>query len=488
MKVAASRPLHGRHHMSVHASHRVWGRYLLAALGALAVPGPAAEAQAIYLVRDVLPGSAGSSPALMTDVGGTLFFVPGTGFMPNYLWKTDGTTAGTALVKPVTIPSFFSEGDRLADVGGTLFFSGNDGQSGQELWKSDGTEAGTVRVKDINPGAAGSDPRRLTAVGNLVYFHAETAAGGRELWRSDGTEAGTFQVRDVVPGTVGSMSTVAEIVPVNGLVYFNASSRLWRSDGTEAGTFEVRTDGVPVGVERLTRVADALFFKGADGPHGSELWKSDGTAAGTQMVKDLTPGPESSSPGNLAALGAALVFSPVFSTGHSANEVWKSDGTDAGTVLVKTVSPDSFPWFSRFTPFAGRLYFKAQDGTSGSEVWTTDGTADGTFPLDLVAGPNGSGASGLTVHDGRLFFIAAAPGSGNDLFLWRSDGTLQGSARVHHGPVGGLVRMASSGARLYLKLDASEAGPSRGHCCPWPSVPIRRCRKATRDPRRSRSP
>ena len=38
-------------------------------------------------------------------------------------------------------------------MGGTLFFTANDGIHGLELWKSDGTAAGTVLVKDIRPGA-----------------------------------------------------------------------------------------------------------------------------------------------------------------------------------------------------------------------------------------------------------------------------------------------------------------------------------------------
>ena len=40
----------------------------------------------------------------------------------------------------------------LTGVGGTLFFTADDGIHGRELWKSDGTRAGTVLVKDIHPG------------------------------------------------------------------------------------------------------------------------------------------------------------------------------------------------------------------------------------------------------------------------------------------------------------------------------------------------
>ena len=42
-----------------------------------------------------------------------------------------------------------------------LFFTADDGTNGRELWISDGTTAGTVMLKDINPGAAGSSPSNL---------------------------------------------------------------------------------------------------------------------------------------------------------------------------------------------------------------------------------------------------------------------------------------------------------------------------------------
>ena len=81
----------------------------------------------------------------------------------------------------------------LTNVNGVLFFSASDGVNGEELWKSDGTVAGTVMVKDIVPGGtSGSYPRNLTNVNGVLYFVADY--GG--LWKSDGTAAGTVQVKD----------------------------------------------------------------------------------------------------------------------------------------------------------------------------------------------------------------------------------------------------------------------------------------------------
>jgi ELWxxDGT repeat protein len=39
----------------------------------------------------------------------------------------------------------------IVDVNGTLFFGVDDGEHGSELWKSDGASAGTMLVKDIAP-------------------------------------------------------------------------------------------------------------------------------------------------------------------------------------------------------------------------------------------------------------------------------------------------------------------------------------------------
>jgi ELWxxDGT repeat protein len=112
------------------------------------------------------------------------------------LWKTDGTEAGTVLLKDSGYGAdFFPQ--YMTNLNGTLYFS-----SGSDLWKSDGTVAGTVPVFEASNHL---NPRYLTNVGGMLYFRGFDEAHGNELWKSDGTAAGTTLVRDIVSGPYDSL-------------------------------------------------------------------------------------------------------------------------------------------------------------------------------------------------------------------------------------------------------------------------------------------
>jgi ELWxxDGT repeat protein len=150
-------------------------------------------------VKDILPGTSGSLPQNLTNVGGVLYFSADNGLIGEELWRSDGTEAGTTLVKNVLDGTFGHIGSapkNFTNVGGMLYFSASETNSGIELWKSDGTTAGTVRVRDIFPGQTPSNPSSLTNVLGTLYFGATTAARGFQLWKSDGTDAGTVAVED----------------------------------------------------------------------------------------------------------------------------------------------------------------------------------------------------------------------------------------------------------------------------------------------------
>jgi len=88
----------------------------------------------------------------------------------------------------------------FAVINNVSYFSADDYIHGRELWRSDGTEAGTYLVKDIIPGVDGY-VQNIVAANGLLYFAAYTKENGMEPWVSDGTEAGTHLLKDIKAGT-----------------------------------------------------------------------------------------------------------------------------------------------------------------------------------------------------------------------------------------------------------------------------------------------
>ncbi|MER0438400.1 ELWxxDGT repeat protein [Emticicia sp. W12TSBA100-4] len=129
------------------------------------------------------------------------------------LWKSDGTVGGTVKVisfsagttpyMPIRANDYNSYPKQNYD--NIFFFTATDPTNGIELWRSDGTAAGTFMVKDINAGPADSRPQGLGVIDGICYFSAVTDDNGREIWKSNGTEAGTMMVQDLNPGTANGV-------------------------------------------------------------------------------------------------------------------------------------------------------------------------------------------------------------------------------------------------------------------------------------------
>lgn len=224
---------------------------------------------------------------------------------------------------------------------GRIFFTAVEPEHGRELWVTDGTQAGTHLVKDIMPGGGpvqygdisgggggsapnSSLPASLTELNGKLYFFADDGTNGRELWVSDGTEAGTHIVKDLQ--ATGSGIPFPHNFPVmtshNGKLYYFANDgehgfEPWVSDGTENGTHLVRDihagpDGStnpafnPFFI-RIVPFGQRVVFRANDGVSGEELWVSDGTEQGTSLVADLVPGAAGSFPYAIGSMEVCIL-------------------------------------------------------------------------------------------------------------------------------------------------------------------------------------
>jgi ELWxxDGT repeat protein len=373
------------------------------------------------LVRDIV-AEGSSNPFQLTAVGDKLFFAADDVFTAGLeLWVSDGTEAGTVRLID-SLPGTDLYGAPLdgapqlfGGLGDRLVFSTTDPSQDRELWLSDGTTAGTEPLLNINPSSEGANVSDLIAVGTDLFFVADDGINGEAVWKAD-TVAGTVQmVADASPASTDQLSKLTVVSEAEQkMVFYNNTSGMaggvYVTDGVNAPVLVSSLRPIELDAEgTMFVVADGkIFFRANDGTSGAELWVTDGVNPAT-LVDDLIPGTAGSDPADLTAFGGLLYFSASTDATStiSANVGRELFVTDGNAIaLIADIRSGSDSSSPEQLTVAGSaLFFTADDGVIGRELWRYDGSSL-SLVQDIRSGASGSAPVSLTAIDGDLYFAA----------------------------------------------------------------------------------
>jgi len=384
----------------------------------------AASAQAQAPAIPVIPVTniniqGDSNPANFTQVDGKLFFTASDRVGPALFVKNllKGKTIDPKLdTPPVLLKRLTNSVDQFVVKGPPgneqlYFHLLNSG-----LWTSRGTPATTTLLKKVDQLAPLKIQMSfLTAFkssdlkNGRLFFAAIAPGKGYELWSSNGTATGT-QLFDNINGT----DTVT-----NGDIY-QISSIPYQMVDVNSGT-----DHLVFGASKNPT--------NAGGANPFQLWTSDGTVPGTKpLTTNLALEPhEITGTGSLDVPGGHCYFSASGVTNTGMRELWITDGsTDAANTVCATDNRNVNP--VNLASFGNAILFSGHDDANGNELWISRESSPLTstaMVIDINPGVGDSNPHSIVNAGNKFAYFVASP-DGTHVYLYRTDGTENGTALV----------------------------------------------------------
>jgi ELWxxDGT repeat protein len=361
-----------------------------------------------YMVTEILPGSQSSGVSMLTRYGEIALFRAYIAPFDLELWKTDGTAEGTVLVKEINdAPGLVnikgSSPNDFTVLGNTVLFSATTNLYGTELWRTDGTSVGTWMVKDIDPRPynlleGSSRPSFLQRFRDRVLFHAYDGVTTTEVWMSDGTEAGTVPLTDSVDDGTTLLNSFYQS---NGFFYLANAGFYMRFDAAYA--LEILAESPPPGVSLfgMTYLDGVLLMQGESTSTGKELYALNIPP----WVEFITP--ETASPTDLQEASFIVRFNEAVEGVTPGDFTLSGSGIFEPAVIGTEAVGEGREWRVTVDTGAGdgTLYLRLNDDNSIVDAF-------GGLPLEGYGIADGSfaGETGLVVDKAAPTVMIATTG------------------------------------------------------------------------------
>ena len=286
----------------------------------------------------------------------------------------------------------------FTELGGKLYFSAQGTPGDDELWVTDGTQAGTTMIKAINPGR-GAGIANLVLLNNSIIFMASQNGITWDLWGTDGTDSGT-KIIDTLNQPTNSALGYNNFSWIGNKVLFCTKEKLLITDGTASGTDSLLSISAYTQGFGYCDMAGQSYFILPEITGTDEMWRSDGTAGGTQSVLSFD-----TTQFNITSLNAMQAFNnKLYLSATESNlgsDLFTFDGTPNGILKRISIATTGYSNPHGFIVYSGSLYFIASNDTSANLYRIT---AADSIPQPLV--PNASFASlaNLTIINNVAYF------------------------------------------------------------------------------------
>ena len=379
------------------------------------------------LLTDAIDGQPILDPSSITLIDGVVYYYQhGEGSTTYYRMDLRDRVANTLLTLPS--PGVNGGDGYFRPVGNLVAFLHLNENYTRQLYVTDGTAEGTTYLAELPENLFISEVNKLGDRLFITYNYSFGEAAPFTV--TDGTEEGTF-TRFPPPEFEGLYGAVAVGDSVIVSAYGRGRSERFITDArfTELLPLREWAPALPAGrLDNFEERQGKLVFTQTDSATIIRLWQVDPSDRSVALLADLNTDRDSVYLQDIQLMGD-LIFYRVYNPTTRMMTLKRTDGTQAGTFTlldaIRGISMNGFSTAEVVATDAG-FYFLADRPETGLELWRTDGTVQGTALVrDIYPGGDDSDIDQLVALGPQLLFAAESPEFGREVF--RSDGSAGGT-------------------------------------------------------------